>query len=183
MVFLTFSKRNHRVPISCTKWTQFTPSKDIPLTQVLKLPSLQSLGFPSYLFPSAVPIRTLWAFLFSPLLATRPSPSFASLQSTELGRNIRGISGMLACPKAKRVLCDPGVSAGTISLDTTWQSCRTVPYDKFSLFCNWWAFSWHALTPPCFQTDSNAHSAIASCLFPLICQWKRLLFQANTIAT
>ena len=51
--FLPYSKRTHRLPISCTKWTQSTPFKEIPLTQVLKLPSHQRLGLPSYLFPSA----------------------------------------------------------------------------------------------------------------------------------
>lgn len=137
--------------------------------QVLILPSHQRLGLSSDSFLPVSPRRTLCAFVFCPLHATCPSPPGVALTihwaTSQFSRNLWDVG----LPEGEMRFVWPwgtALWAGTMSLDTTCQSYCTVPYN-FSLFRKWCAFCWRTFTSPCAQTDSNTHSAIGSCRWPL----------------
>jgi hypothetical protein len=73
--FITVFTRVLHWSLSRVRSIESIPPHPVPQRSILMLSTHQCLGLPSGLFPTGFPIKTLYAFLFSPHACYMPCPS------------------------------------------------------------------------------------------------------------
>jgi hypothetical protein len=87
--FITMFARAHHWSLSWSRWIQSIPTHAISLSSILILYPYLHLDLPSDLFPCGFPIKTLYAFLFSPMPATCPALGTSLANRKEVKDKIR----------------------------------------------------------------------------------------------